>query len=189
MDDATQKYPHPWQPPCFSWLLLACLPSLFLSFFFNLATSHSLWELSSLTRDQAQAPAKKASSPNHWTTREFPALCFSFPSQPIPPNSPFPSFILTLSVCVTVLLSALWSEKTISLREAAILLLLQSQEWLHCFALTIIVTGREERSGPVFSPHSPPGRLCKVTPVAPEMKPAFTTSGGICRLEVVLQIV
>ena len=154
MDDATQKYPHPWQPPCFSWLLLACLPSLFLSFFFNLATSHSLWDLSSLTRDQAQAPAKKASSPNHWTTREFPALCFSFPSQPIPPTSPFPSFILTLSVCVTVSLSlTLWSEKTTSLRGGAILLLLQSQEWLHYSALTIIVIGREERTGTSILPH------------------------------------
>ena len=188
MGHATQKYPHPWQPPCFSWLLLACLPFSFLSFFFTLATLHNLWDLSSLTRDQAQAPAKKASSSNHWTTREFPALCFSFPSQPIPSHFPF-LFIHSRFLCVCHCLAlARSSEKTISLRGAAILLLLQFQKWLHCSAVTINSNRKKREQGPVFSPHSAPGRLCKVIPVAPEMKPAFTTFGGIHRLEVVLQI-
>ena len=37
---------------------------------------HSLRDLSSLTRDQTQAPAVKAPNPNHWTTREFPSTDF-----------------------------------------------------------------------------------------------------------------
>ena len=38
-----------------------------------LATLHSLQNLSSPTRDQTRAPAVRAPSPNHWTTREFPS--------------------------------------------------------------------------------------------------------------------
>ena len=34
---------------------------------------YNLQNLSSLTRDWAQAPAVKAKSPNHWTTRVFPS--------------------------------------------------------------------------------------------------------------------
>ena len=37
-----------------------------------------LRDLSSPTRDQTQAPAVKALSPNHWTTREFPVSYFRF---------------------------------------------------------------------------------------------------------------
>lgn len=39
--------------------------------FIYLAIPHSLWALSSLTRDQTQSPTVKALGPNHWTTREF----------------------------------------------------------------------------------------------------------------------
>ena len=49
--------------------------SLFYLLIFNfyiLVTLCGLQDLSSLTRDQTQAPAVKAPSPNHWTTREFP---------------------------------------------------------------------------------------------------------------------
>ena len=38
---------------------------------FYLAPQLSLWNLSSLTRDQTQAPAVEVQSPKHWTTREF----------------------------------------------------------------------------------------------------------------------
>ena len=41
-----------------------------LSFLF-LAASHSLWDLSSLTRDRTCALAETALSPNHWAAREF----------------------------------------------------------------------------------------------------------------------
>ena len=44
--------------------------------FFLLAAPHGLQDLSSPTRDQSQAPAVKALSPNHWTAREFPVLIF-----------------------------------------------------------------------------------------------------------------
>ena len=43
-----------------------------------MAAPHTLWALSSLTRDWTQAPAVKAQSPNHWTTREFPKIYFIF---------------------------------------------------------------------------------------------------------------
>ena len=41
-------------------------------FFFFFAAPPGLQDLSSLTKDRTQAPAVKAWSPNHWTTREFP---------------------------------------------------------------------------------------------------------------------
>ena len=34
-------------------------------------TEHSLWDLSSPIRGRTWVPAVKATSPNHWTTREF----------------------------------------------------------------------------------------------------------------------
>ena len=37
---------------------------------------HALRDLSSPTKDGTRAPAVKALSPNHWTTREFPPLTF-----------------------------------------------------------------------------------------------------------------
>ena len=43
-------------------------------FFFSLP--RALWDLIFLTSDQAQSPAVKAQSPNHWTTKEFPHLSF-----------------------------------------------------------------------------------------------------------------
>ena len=41
-------------------------------FFFFLATLHSLWDLSFLQGIEPGPLALKASSLNHWTTREFP---------------------------------------------------------------------------------------------------------------------
>ena len=38
--------------------------------------SCSMWDLSSLTKDQTQAPALGAQSLSHWTTRELPIICF-----------------------------------------------------------------------------------------------------------------
>ena len=40
--------------------------------YYYLAELCSLWDLSSLTRDQTEAPAVKAPSPNPWTARELP---------------------------------------------------------------------------------------------------------------------
>ena len=37
-----------------------------------MATLHSSWDLSSLTRNRTQALALKAPSPNHWTAKDFP---------------------------------------------------------------------------------------------------------------------
>ena len=169
--------------PLTSFGLSALCFSFFLSFFFfNLASPHSLWDLSSPTRDQTQAPAVKALSPNHRTTREFPALCFSFPSQCIPPTSPLSSFILIPSLSFSLSLS-FSSEKASLTYGAAIILLLQSKGRLNCSALTINsdldVKGEDERTeeektelGPEFSPHGALGRARKVIPLAPEMKPA-----------------
>ena len=56
------------------WGPSTCFHFFFL--FFNLATPHGLWDLSSPTRDQTRAPAVKVLSPNHWTTREFPSISF-----------------------------------------------------------------------------------------------------------------
>ena len=39
-----------------------------------MATLHSLWDLSFLTRDWTRATARKVLSPNHWTAREFPPI-------------------------------------------------------------------------------------------------------------------
>ena len=38
----------------------------------NCVVLHSMWDFSSLTRDRTCAPAMKAQSSNHWTTRERP---------------------------------------------------------------------------------------------------------------------
>ena len=43
-------------------------------FFFFLAAPSCLWDLSSLSRNQTQAPAVEAQSLNHWTTREVPPM-------------------------------------------------------------------------------------------------------------------
>ena len=48
-----------------------------LIFFFFLAASRGLWDLSSPTRDLTQAPAVRAPSPNPWTAREFSRCCFN----------------------------------------------------------------------------------------------------------------
>ena len=45
-------------------------------FFFFLATSHSLWDLSSPTRDRSRPPAVETQNLNPWTTKEFPANAF-----------------------------------------------------------------------------------------------------------------
>ena len=37
---------------------------------------HGLWDLSFPPRDSTQAPGVKASSPNHWSAREFPFFSF-----------------------------------------------------------------------------------------------------------------
>ena len=50
-----------------------CLPTIFC---FVLATLHSMWDLSSPTRDQIVPPALEAQSPNHWTAMEVPCQLF-----------------------------------------------------------------------------------------------------------------
>ena len=45
-------------------------------FFFPLAVTCTLCDLSSLTRDWTCAPAVEAQSPDHWTAREFPQSAF-----------------------------------------------------------------------------------------------------------------
>ena len=37
---------------------------------------HGLWDFSSPTRDQTWGPGSEAPSPNHWTARELPHVCF-----------------------------------------------------------------------------------------------------------------
>ena len=56
-------------------LLATSSYSLFF-FFFPGRTSCGLRDLSSPTRDWTRGPAVKAPSPNHWTTREFPASLY-----------------------------------------------------------------------------------------------------------------
>ena len=51
-------------------------PHLFLFFSFFFASLHSMWVLSSPTRDPTWTPAVKALHPTHWTTREFPWSIF-----------------------------------------------------------------------------------------------------------------
>ena len=57
----------------FYWLFfVVAVVGFFVCFgFFFFAMPRGLWDLSSPTRDRTQAPAVKAPSPNHWTTREF----------------------------------------------------------------------------------------------------------------------
>ena len=45
-------------------------------FFFFFSAQWGLWDLISLTRDWTWASEVKA--PNHWTTREFPRVCYMF---------------------------------------------------------------------------------------------------------------
>lgn len=103
------------------------------------------------------------------------AICFSFPSRPIPLTSPFPSVILSPSPS--------YQRKTVSLREGTIIFLLRCKGWLSCSALTINsdldMKGEEERTegekrelGPDFSSRRAPGRVHNVIPSAPETKPA-----------------
>ena len=51
-----------------------------LSFVCFLAMLHSMWDLSSWTRDKTHIPGMEAQSLNHWITREFPAGSFFAPS-------------------------------------------------------------------------------------------------------------
>ena len=43
---------------------------------FIFAMLHGLWDFSSPTRDQTWGPGSEAPSPNHWTARELPHVCF-----------------------------------------------------------------------------------------------------------------
>ena len=56
--------------------LFIFLLSSFKSFFFFFSAQWGLWDLISLTRDWTWASEVKA--PNHWTTREFPRVCYMF---------------------------------------------------------------------------------------------------------------
>ena len=65
---------------CFMYQYMECA---FFSFFFlrggaagEGGMSHSLQDLSSPTRDWTLVMAVKAQSPNHWTTRKVPGMCF-----------------------------------------------------------------------------------------------------------------
>ena len=53
-----------------------CTQNNKLPFFFFFVVPHSMWDLSSLTRDQTHGPALEAKSLNHWTTREYQAHHF-----------------------------------------------------------------------------------------------------------------
>ena len=44
--------------------------------FFFLAAPHSMWNLSSLTRDRTRAPCIGRRILNHWITREIPVLIY-----------------------------------------------------------------------------------------------------------------
>ena len=49
------------------------LPLFYVLFFWP----RGIWDLSSLTRDQTRTPSTARRSPNHWTAKEVPSLCFS----------------------------------------------------------------------------------------------------------------
>ena len=66
-----------YAPLTMGLLSALALGFLFVCFCF-LAALHSLWDLSSLTRDRTHTTAVKAWSPNHWTAREFPSTVFLF---------------------------------------------------------------------------------------------------------------
>ena len=54
-----------------------CLVFLFVCLFF-LATVSSMWDLSSLTRDQTRTPALEVQSLNHWIAREVPLTIYGY---------------------------------------------------------------------------------------------------------------
>ena len=74
-DQGANPCPLPWQADSQS-LHHQGSPNYFYidQFFFFLTTPHSLWDLSSPTRDEPGHSAVKAQSPNQWTAREFPIL-------------------------------------------------------------------------------------------------------------------
>ena len=57
-----------------AWCVCVCV-CVCECFFLYLAILCSLWDLSSLIKDQIWAPAVKALCPSHWAAREFPASC------------------------------------------------------------------------------------------------------------------
>ena len=63
------------QPPGLGEINFCCLNHPFI---YLLAASHSMWDLSSLTRDQICVPCIRRRSLNHWTTREIPKPPFSY---------------------------------------------------------------------------------------------------------------
>ena len=65
-----------------------------------LAPLHSLWDLSSPTRDWTWAPAVRASSPNHWIAREFPSHGFF---KDILESLSWPGFLLFIYLFLVVL--------------------------------------------------------------------------------------
>jgi len=85
----------------FSLLHPSLVPKTSLPLFIYLVIPTSLWDLSSLTRDQTHVPCSGRLSPNHWIAREvqspFRRLCESccflppwlLPS-PRPPSAPSP---------------------------------------------------------------------------------------------------
>ena len=46
-------------------------------YYYYFATPCSMWDFSSVTRDQTHAPVMEAQNLNHWTAREVPKLLFS----------------------------------------------------------------------------------------------------------------
>ena len=73
----SKKYPLMFSLSCFTVFLF-----LFFFFWFAfkifLVMQHSLWDLSSPTRDWTRSSALEAWSSNHWTPKEFPVLNFIF---------------------------------------------------------------------------------------------------------------
>ena len=68
---------------------------------------HTLWDLSSLTSDETQAPAMRALNPHHWTARDFPVSFhsrgdfFTLSHQGKPIGDSYPSMKVRLS-CVAL---------------------------------------------------------------------------------------
>ena len=74
----SKKYPLMFSLLCFAVFLFLFFFFFWFNFKIFLVIQHSLWDLSSPTRDWTRPSALEAWSSNHWTAKEFPALSFIF---------------------------------------------------------------------------------------------------------------
>ena len=56
--------------------ILFLMVFIYIYLYYFLTMPHSLWDLSSPSRDRTWALSSERWSPNHWTTRDFPRKAF-----------------------------------------------------------------------------------------------------------------